>query len=65
MKLQIQELTRRVQNNGSSLHISNQKHIDNTKPNPGELPPLGMNYGCDHQELMTELKKVLAERQHN
>jgi len=65
MKVQIRELTRRVQNNGSSQHISNPtKTIDNIETTPGTLPFIGMNYGCDHQELMTELKKVLAARQH-
>jgi hypothetical protein len=27
------------------------------------LPPVGMNYGCDHGELMDELKSVLKERE--
>ena len=26
-------------------------------------PPVGMNYGCDHGELMSELKSVLKERE--
>ena len=26
-------------------------------------PPVGMNYGCDHGELMNELKSVLKERE--
>jgi hypothetical protein len=27
------------------------------------MPPIGMNYGCDHGELMSELKSVLKERE--
>jgi len=36
-----------------------------TKPMLSNIPtpPVGMNYGCDHGELMNELKSVLKERE--
>ena len=58
----------RVLSFSSSHNITPTNHFSAsppTKPMLSNIPtlPVGMNYGCDHGELMNELKSVLKERE--
>ena len=58
----------RVMGFSTTPNISPTNYFSSSPPSKPMLsniptPPVGMNYGCDHGELMSELKSVLKERE--